>query len=354
MTNIASTRDHKIFHVESRGRALVVTPQGDSAGFGQADVKVERERVMALLADGEKPPNLIVDLGDANYFGSEMIGFINKMVMAVRERDGGHAVVNVSGDMQEGIAIMHLEELWNVSDEHTALREHAHENLLQMARRNAKAVGLVLAATTLVVIAAYVWSQVPPDRNVSDYETIAEIWNDFQERRRGTRGFEMASWKKKQLKRLETICTRLEKTASPRRPAQQHMMWACQDYLPKVLDPNLDQLNQEKAELFVAEMDEARKLIRQQYDVDLVKLYVDRTTAEGDDSPVPPTDPDTGTGDEQPSSDDTTGSDEQTSQPEADPDAPTPTDDAVSPDGTNPPDEGGESETPEPETNEKP
>ncbi len=287
MTEIADTKQHKVFHVSSRGPALIVTPQGDSAGFGHADLKVERERVAELVQQNELFPNLVVDLGDCNYAGSEMIGFLNKIILLNRDSGGSHAVVNISADMQEGIEIMHLEQIWNVEDESSALRKLARENVVESARRNARVLGIALASLALVAVAVFVWSRIPPNRNLADYQLIAESWNEFQRRRQGSDAFALAAWKKNELPRMQAVEARLAETAKTRYPAQQHMLWALRDHLPRIYDPNLKTLNEEAAAEFVEEMRAARLLVEAQYDVELPVVKIDRVSEEPGGDPAP-------------------------------------------------------------------
>ncbi|MCH8830764.1 MAG: hypothetical protein IID45_14400, partial [Planctomycetes bacterium] len=75
---------HTVFPVERRGDTLIVTPRGSASGFGIREMESELKTVLAIL-DGPEIKNVIVDLQAAEYFGSQMIGAINSMILPVRD-----------------------------------------------------------------------------------------------------------------------------------------------------------------------------------------------------------------------------------------------------------------------------
>lgn len=264
MVHIGEAQRHRIFPVERRGGALVVRPKGDATGFGHAELKAERDRVIALLGSGEFP-NLIIDMEDANYFGSEMIGIFSRMISTVRDRGGKHAVVNISSDMREGIAIMKLDQVWNLRDARPAYRELGHESIGAKLKRNAKPILLVLAAMILVGGAAYAIASIPRDGDKRDYYAVWEIWEEYRIKRQLGRDFELRTWKEQAREEITPLIARLEARASPDRPAVEHLLVAARDHLPKILDPYLRDPGDKYIEGFFEEMRLAHEILEKRY-----------------------------------------------------------------------------------------
>ena len=99
----------KLFLFEQRKNTLVVEPQGDSVGFRSADVDKEMQQLHTLL-DQDDIQNILFDLGQANYFGSSMIGMIVALSRKVEDAGGDAAVCNVSDQMAQMIEIMQLDQ----------------------------------------------------------------------------------------------------------------------------------------------------------------------------------------------------------------------------------------------------
>lgn len=100
---------HKTLVIEKKRGAIIVTPQGDAIGFRDMDIQNEFQSVCELLDDGERK-NVVVDLGKAEYFGSIVIGWIIDLATRAKNQGGRIALCNVSGQMQEFLSVMHLEE----------------------------------------------------------------------------------------------------------------------------------------------------------------------------------------------------------------------------------------------------
>ena len=91
----AQATQHEIWPVSRTGDLLVVEPQGDLVGFPGHSFRREAERVSALARRPEFN-FVLVDLANANYFGSEMIGAIINLARVIAESAG------VVADGQDG------------------------------------------------------------------------------------------------------------------------------------------------------------------------------------------------------------------------------------------------------------
>lgn len=101
----------RIFRVRRQKDAVVITPQGEAPGFRVAALEAELNRLLKLL-DGQRPVNLIVDLGGTRHFGSAMIGAIFELRRKVL-RDGGRAVLcNASEEMLAVLRVLKLDREW--------------------------------------------------------------------------------------------------------------------------------------------------------------------------------------------------------------------------------------------------
>ena len=108
MPRLAHIDPHTISPVEIWGDTLVVIPRGDAAGFNPTAVNTE----LATITDlAQTPPvkHLVIDFGEANYFGSIVIGALVQLAQAVRNRGGRIALCGLSEDMQQVIRLMKLE-----------------------------------------------------------------------------------------------------------------------------------------------------------------------------------------------------------------------------------------------------
>jgi anti-anti-sigma factor len=111
MARLEQTQFHKVFLAEVEGRTLVVTPRGDSIGFRDTDVSGELNTLLSLIGT-PGIVNLVVDLGNAEYFGSTMIGAVNQLGTRFREIGGKIALCSLSPQMSDMLDIMHLGDLW--------------------------------------------------------------------------------------------------------------------------------------------------------------------------------------------------------------------------------------------------
>lgn len=101
----------KIFQVSQSGDVLIVLPTGDGSAFRYQDLQMEANAVRTHLARGTAK-NLIIDLSQMDYFGSEFIGCLVTMAREVRNRRGKAFMCSASPQMLEVLKNMALFKLW--------------------------------------------------------------------------------------------------------------------------------------------------------------------------------------------------------------------------------------------------
>lgn len=111
MIDLTDTKTHKVFLLEAKGDALIVSPTGEAFEFGHTQVISELNTILELVEE-EGIPNLVIDLGRESYYGSVIIGAINNMVNKVLDQGGHVATCNASTEMQRVLTIMNLSERW--------------------------------------------------------------------------------------------------------------------------------------------------------------------------------------------------------------------------------------------------
>lgn len=101
----------KIFSVRQVGDALVVSPRGEGSAFRYQDLHLESNTVRSLL---NRPGinNLVIDLSQMTYFGSEFIGALVSMLREVRNRGGKACFCNANEQMLQVLQNMSLFKLW--------------------------------------------------------------------------------------------------------------------------------------------------------------------------------------------------------------------------------------------------
>ncbi len=105
----------KIFLVEQIGPTVVLTPQGDPSSFRYRDLQAETNSVRTHMAKPENV-NLVVDLRNCQYFGSEFIGALVSLLREVRGRKGQCALCGATDQMRVVLQNMSLFKLWPYFD----------------------------------------------------------------------------------------------------------------------------------------------------------------------------------------------------------------------------------------------
>jgi anti-anti-sigma factor len=101
----------KIFLIEQSGGTVILTPQGDPSSFRYRDLQAETNSVRMHMARPENT-NLVVDLRNCQYFGSEFIGALVSMLREVRGRNGRCALCGATEQMRKVLQNMSLFRLW--------------------------------------------------------------------------------------------------------------------------------------------------------------------------------------------------------------------------------------------------
>lgn len=101
----------KIFKVELIDNTLVVMPHGDGSSFRYNELHIEANAVRARLA---KPgvQNLVLDLSEMDYFGSEFIGSLVSMMRETRIRGGKSCFCSATPQVLQILKNMSLFKLW--------------------------------------------------------------------------------------------------------------------------------------------------------------------------------------------------------------------------------------------------
>lgn len=105
----------KIFKVELLDNTLVVMPHGDGSSFRYNELHIESNAVRARLAKTDVR-NLVIDLSDMEYFGSEFIGSLISMMRETKSRGGKSCFCSATPQMLQILKNMSLFKLWPYFD----------------------------------------------------------------------------------------------------------------------------------------------------------------------------------------------------------------------------------------------
>ncbi|MEW4489718.1 STAS domain-containing protein [Thalassoglobus sp. JC818] len=115
-----------IFRVEKIGDALVVTPSGEVSSFRYQDIHQEANTIRGEIAR-KNAKNLVLNLAELEYFGSEFIGSLVSMLRETRMRRGTGCFCAANDQMLKVLQNMSLFKLWpyynTVSEALAALEE---------------------------------------------------------------------------------------------------------------------------------------------------------------------------------------------------------------------------------------
>ena len=104
-------RHLKIFQVEPHEKSLIIKPVGEGASFRYADLQMEANYVRTMVAD-RSIQNVVIDLGELSYFGSEFIGALITIAREKKNQGGKVAICNVIEEMRDVLSDMSLFKLW--------------------------------------------------------------------------------------------------------------------------------------------------------------------------------------------------------------------------------------------------
>lgn len=216
MTNdLPSAQAHIILPVERLGDTLLIVPHGDLGGFSAQTFQAEFQRLQRLLADPSLK-NLIIDLGDSRYFGSEMMGAL----IALREQVVGRgrvAVTDCSPDTRAGLEIIKADTLFEFFDTRAqAIRRIAS---LSVGERIARHRGPLRWVAILALAAALVWGAYATkltyrlfgSHSARVYEELAREWEQYQVGRTEWAGEESRTYKAQLLDKLASLDRSIER-----------------------------------------------------------------------------------------------------------------------------------------------
>jgi|SRR5579871_3035291 len=102
-----------IFKIEGEGDTLILIVQAAAAGLDIQKLQLESNALKRKFETGLFK-NLIVDLGDVHYFGSELIGALIRTGRTCTDRRGKVAFCSPSAQMLEVLESMRLNKLWPI------------------------------------------------------------------------------------------------------------------------------------------------------------------------------------------------------------------------------------------------
>jgi anti-anti-sigma factor len=101
----------KLFEVEQVGDTVIVSPRGQANGFRYHDLHVEANSVRGfLLQPGRR--NVVMDMSQMEYCGSEFIGSLVSMLRETRNRGGKSVFCRANPQMHKVLDNMSLFKLW--------------------------------------------------------------------------------------------------------------------------------------------------------------------------------------------------------------------------------------------------
>ncbi|WP_437186202.1 STAS domain-containing protein [Planctomicrobium sp. SH668] len=101
----------KIFKVEQHADTLVVIPHGEGSAFRYQNLHLEANSIRGMLT-GLNIRNIVIDLSEIEYFGSEFIGSLVSLLRETRTRKGKAAFCCASPQMMQVLSNMSLFKLW--------------------------------------------------------------------------------------------------------------------------------------------------------------------------------------------------------------------------------------------------
>jgi anti-anti-sigma factor len=99
------------FAIERRGETLLLIPQRN---LNELDFEAmqEEQEVRLRFVNDLSVRNVVVDLGQIDYFGSSTLRLFTRLWMQVRHRQGNMALCNVSAHTKEILTVTGLAGLW--------------------------------------------------------------------------------------------------------------------------------------------------------------------------------------------------------------------------------------------------
>lgn len=261
MIDLDKTELHRVYRTEILGDTMVVTLQGDAAGFAIGAVHNEMVTLVNIARQPEVK-HLVIDMSGSNYYGSLILGEIMNLGQAIKEKHGRCAIAGISNDMKEVLRMMRLDGMWErYPTMSMALRALADIPWQQKVKPYLKPVGITTAVVALLL--AYIY--VPrPDYTFSQYDTVMKVWDEAQKNKaNGISETEWTVFAGRAKEKLAELTKVLEKTAGADRPAAQNLLYVTRDYAPNAIDARLKT--------------DAEDTLRTTYHLALVKAHLDKT-----------------------------------------------------------------------------
>ena len=255
------TEASRVFELERRGDALILSPRGDLLGFGRLEISSESQAAVASLTDAGVRA-LVVDLGRANYFGSELIGFLARLAMIAREGGKPMALCHASPDMRQVLGVLNLDPLWDhFATRRAALRELTRVPLRTRLRPLRHVAAAALAAAVLAACAAGFQHLRMQSLDADCYRDLARVWSRVDALRLQT--LSDPRWKVLQheaIPQVESVIAALERAGASETPARRHLLLAARESLLPMLH-EADWANLPHEHEFREEMAQARQEI---------------------------------------------------------------------------------------------
>jgi anti-anti-sigma regulatory factor len=106
---------HTLLKLHVDGDTLIVRPCAEGIGFRYADLQSELNRTLRLFDDPQASvnvTNVVIDLCELKYYGTEFLGAVIALLNRVAQRGGRAVWCNASGHLQEVLEEMGVYELW--------------------------------------------------------------------------------------------------------------------------------------------------------------------------------------------------------------------------------------------------
>ena len=103
----------RLLHFEIDGNVLVVVPLGDCSSLEAAVLEEELRAILAQVASSGVT-GLIIDLEQAPYFGSTMLGGLIKLWRSMKLVQGRLVLCNVSANEHDVLNATRLDSVWDV------------------------------------------------------------------------------------------------------------------------------------------------------------------------------------------------------------------------------------------------
>ena len=271
MIDMAKADNFSVFPTELRGDTLIVRPRGDATGFSVRELQSELDAILGWI-ESPDVKNLIVDLGTSNYYGSQIIGAVNSLVLKSRETGGRSGVCEISRDMQEALEVMNLNKLWTIYESRQAamaelvtetVGEKFSASLRTRRTRILIAVGLLAIIISVGLVVKFATSPTDDELSREAYETLTQIDSEMQKHR--SKKMPRAKWKlfaARSREKIEAILKQVERSKELDERMKEALVTAGREGLSPQLADRDKAFPSEKL-IYSEQMDAAKKLLEE-------------------------------------------------------------------------------------------